>query len=145
MAPDSVDVEMSVLTAISTDRFLLEKMLDEGFHAQLLHSPAARLIAEVLAAFREETINAADPLLVKSKLEERGQFSPQVKEYVDAMSRLRLPQLDRLLAYLDLLKDRQARERLLKLWRAATQAGMNAYSRSKHRETSYDGRKRIHG
>jgi len=115
MAPESADVEMAVLAAISTDRYLLEKLLDEGFHAQLLHSATARLVAEVLAALREQSINAVDPLLVRSKLEERGQFSPQVKEYVDAMSRLRPPPLDQLLAYLDQLKDRQARERLLKL------------------------------
>ena len=115
MAPESVDVEMAVLAAISSDRYLLEKLLDEGFHPQLLHSSTARLIAETLAALREQSLNAVDPIIVKSKLEEHGQFSPQVKEYFETMSRVRPPKLDQLLSYLDLLKDRQARERLLKL------------------------------
>lgn len=115
MAPGTVDVEMAILVAISTDRYLLEKVLDEGFHPQLLHSSIGRLIAETLAALRDQNLNAVDLMIVKSKLEEHGQYSPQVKEYVETMSHLRPPQLDQLLSYLDLLKDRQGRERLLKL------------------------------
>jgi len=115
MGPESVDVEMAVLAAISSDRYMLEKVLDEGFHPQLLHSPAARLVAETLSALREQSLAAVDLLIVKSKLEQQGLCSPQVKEYLEGMSRLRPPQLDQLLSYLDLLKDRQARERLVKL------------------------------
>ncbi len=115
MASENVDVEMAVVAAISNDRYSLEKLIDEGFHPQLLHSSQARLIAEVLVGLREQTLNAVDPLVVRSKIEERGQFSQQMKEYMDAISRLRPPKLDQLLSYLDLLKDRQARERLLKL------------------------------
>ncbi|MGB6877338.1 MAG: DnaB-like helicase C-terminal domain-containing protein [Candidatus Acidiferrales bacterium] len=115
MAPESVDVEMAVLAAISSDRYLLEKVLDEGFHPQLLHSATARLIAETLAALREQSLSAVDLIILKSKLEDHGQFSPQVKEYLEGMTRIRPPRLDQLLSYVDLLKDRQARERLLKL------------------------------
>lgn len=115
MGPESVDVEMAVLAAISSDRYMLEKVLDEGFHPQLLHSPAARLVAETLSTLREQSLAAVDLLIVKSKLEQQGLSSPQVMEYLEAMSRLRPPQLDQLLSYLDLLKDRQARERLVKL------------------------------
>ena len=127
MAPESVDVEMAVLSAIASDRYLLEKVLDEGFHPQLLHSAPARLIADVLNRLREQNLNAIDILIVKSKLEERGQLSPQVKEYVETLTRVRPPQLDQLLSYLDLLKDRQARQRLLKL-------GMSLESYAKERQ-----------
>jgi replicative DNA helicase len=115
MSPESIDVDMAVLAGISNDRYLLEKLLDEGLHPPLFHSSTARLIAETLVGLREQNLNAVDPLIVKSKLEEHGLFSPQVKEYMETMSRVRAPQLDQLLSYLDLLKDRQARERLLKL------------------------------
>lgn len=126
MGPEGVDIEMAVLSAISTDRYSLEKVLDEGFHAQLLHSPVARLVADALAGLREQSLSAVDLLIVKSKLEQEGVFSPQVKEYLDTLSRLRPPQLDQLLSYLDLLKERQARERLLKLG-----ASIEAYARQR--------------
>jgi replicative DNA helicase len=132
MAAESVDVEVAVLAAISSDRYLLEKVLDEGFHAQLLHSPIARLIAETLAVLREQSLHAVDPIIVKSKLEEHGQFSPQVKEYMETMAQVRAPRLDQLLSYLDLLKDRQARERLLKL-------GMSLESYARERQPGQAG------
>jgi replicative DNA helicase len=115
MGAESIDVEMAMLSAISSDRYLLEKVLDEGFHPNLLHSPPARLIAETLSALREQSLAAVDFLLIKSKLEQQGLFSPQVKEYLESVSRLRPPQPDQVLSYLDLLKDRQARERLMTL------------------------------
>jgi len=115
MPSETIDVEMAVLVGISSDRYLLEKALDEGFHPLLLHSGAARLIAEMLASLREQSLKAVDLLLVKTTLEERGQHSPQVAQYLETMSRVRPPRADQLLAYLELLKDRQARERLLRL------------------------------
>ena len=115
MPGETVDVEMAVLVGVSSDRYLLEKALDEGFHAQLLHSGPARLVAETLAGFREQSLKAVDLLLVKTTLQERGQCSPQVAQYLDAMTRVRPPKMDQLLIYLELLKDRQARERLLAL------------------------------
>ena len=115
MAPESVDVEKAVLAAIAGDRYLLEKVLDEGFHPQLLHDPAARMIAENLAGLREQTISAIDLLILRARLEDDERFSPQVREYFESMSHIRAPRMDQLLSYIDLLKDRQARERLLKL------------------------------
>jgi replicative DNA helicase len=132
MAPENVDVEMAVLAAISNDRYLLEKVLDQGFHPQLLHSSIARLIAETLTALREQSLNAVDLMILKSKLDERGQLSPQVEEYLEAITRIRAPQPDQLLSYLDLLKDRQARERLLKL-------GMSLESYAKERQSGQAG------
>jgi replicative DNA helicase len=115
MGTEGVDIEMAFLSAIASDRYSLEKVLDEGFHPQLLHSAIARLIAEALSSIREQSLTAIDLLILASKLEQQGVLSPQVKEYMDAMGRLRPPQLDQVLSYLDLLKERQARERLLKL------------------------------
>lgn len=127
MGPETIDVEMAILSAISSDRYLLEKVLDEGFHPNLLHAAPARLIAETLAALREQSLAAVDFLIIRSKLEQQGLFSPQVKEYLESTSRVRPPQPDQVLSYLDLLKDREARERLLKLG-----ASVEAYAKQRH-------------
>jgi hypothetical protein len=115
MSAETIDVEMAFLTGISSDRYLLEKVLDEGFHPELLRSATARLLAETLANLREQSSKAIDPILLKTTLEARGQFSPQVAQYLEVISLLQPPKTDQLLAYLDLLKDRQARQQLLEL------------------------------
>jgi replicative DNA helicase len=115
MAPETIDVEMAVLAAISNDGYLLEKAFDEGLDAQFFRSPAARLLMETLALLRGQSVKAIDPLLVRTSVTERGQMSPQVEQYLATMGRVRPPRPDQLLAYLDLLKDRWARERLMRL------------------------------
>jgi replicative DNA helicase len=115
MPPERVDVEIWLLAGIASDRFLLEKALDEGFHPQLLEAPLARRMAETLVRLREESLNAVDLVVLRARLEELGQLSPEVKQYFETMSQIRAPRLDQLLSYMDLLKDRRARERLLKL------------------------------
>jgi replicative DNA helicase len=115
MTSENVDIEMVILAAISSDRYLLAKAIDEGFNAKLLHSPTGQLLASTLVDLREQKIGALDHLLLKAKIEERGQLSPQVGLFLEAMGQVPIPRLDQLLSYLDLLKDRHARERLRKL------------------------------
>jgi len=66
-------------------------------------------------ALREQGISSIDLLLLKTQVEERGLATPQVSEYLEKISRFRPPQLDQMMSYLELLKDRSSRERLLGL------------------------------
>jgi replicative DNA helicase len=112
---DKTDLELAVLIAIASDRYLLNKAVDEGFRPELLHSAPARALAAVLLSLREQGVSTIDSLLLKTQAEERGLATPQVVEYLESMSRFRPPQLDQLMSYLELLKDRTSRERLLGL------------------------------
>ncbi len=115
MASDQDALEISVLAAVSSDPYLLSKAVEEGFRADLLCSPAARTIASMLMAFRNQPGVAIDLLVLKSKLEENNLLTPQVSEYLEVVSRTATPQPDQLLSYLEILKDRRARGELLKL------------------------------
>ena len=111
----TIDLELAALIGIANDRYLLNKAVDEGFQTELLHSAPARVLATVLLALREQGVSNIDPLLLKTQVEERGLATPQVMEYLEKMVRFRPPQLDQLMSYLELLKDRATRERLLGL------------------------------
>jgi replicative DNA helicase len=123
---EDIDLELAVLIAISGDRYLLNKAVDEGFQPELLHSTPARALATILLALREQGVSTIDPLLLKAQAEERGVATPQVVEYLQKMGRVRPLQLDQLMSYLEVLKDRASRERLLAL--ATT---MQAYASQK--------------
>jgi replicative DNA helicase len=112
---EKIDLELAVLIAIASDPYLLNKAVDEGFQPALLQSSPARVLATVLLALREQGVTTIDPLLLKTQVEERGQATLQVVEYLERMTRFPPPQLDQLMAYLELLKDRSSRERLLAL------------------------------
>jgi len=109
---EKIDLELAILMAIASDRYLLNKAADEGFQPELLQSSPARVVATTLMALREQGISSIDLLLLKTQVEERGLATPQVSEYLEKMSRFRPPQLDQMMSYLELLKDRSSRERL---------------------------------
>jgi len=112
---EKIDLEMAVLIGIASDPYLLNKAVDEGFQPTLLQSSPARVLGTVLLALRAQGVTTIDPLLLKTQAEERGQATPQVLEYLERMTRFRPPQLDQLMAYLELLKDLSSRKRLLAL------------------------------
>ena len=109
------DVELAVLAAVSSDRYLFSKAVEEGFRAELFYLPAVRLLASTLLALSNQPGAAIDLLVLRSKLEEGGLLSPQVWEYLEALRNTPTPQLDQLVAYLEILKDRESRGRLLEL------------------------------
>jgi replicative DNA helicase len=117
MASDQETLEISVLAGVSNDRYLLSKAVEEGFRADLFFSPAARIVAAALLRLRNQPGGVVDPLVLKGKLEAGGLLTPQVAECLDALRATPAPQLDQLLSYLEMLKDRESRARLLRLAR----------------------------
>ncbi len=112
MNTEKIDLEQAVLIAISSDRYLLNKAVDEGFEPELLRSSPGRVVATMLLSLRDQGVATIDALLLKAQIEERGLGTPQVTEYLEKLMRFRPPQLDQMMSYLELLKDRSSRERL---------------------------------
>jgi replicative DNA helicase len=107
-----MDMEISLLAAILHDRFTQAKVVDEGFRPDLLETPAVQTTATVLLLLREEGVATIDPLILRSRLEERGELTTEVAALVDATARISPPPLDQVMAYLEVLKDRASRRRL---------------------------------
>jgi replicative DNA helicase len=122
---DENRLEMAVLASVISDRSLFLRALDEGFDSSLFRSPAARLVTSLLMEMRDEGIQGVDLLMLRSKLQERGQLSPQVLQYLEAMSRIAPQPAERLSSYVDFLRERAGRQLIGTLARE-----MEAFARS---------------
>lgn len=111
----SLDMEVALLAAVARDRFMLAKVVDEGFRADLLETPAARAVASVLLLLRDEGVAATDPLILRSRLEERGELSGEVASCLDTLAAAPPAAMDQVMSYLEVLKDRASRTRLRNL------------------------------
>ena len=109
-SPDDSRLEMAVLASVISDRFLLLKALDEGLDATLFRSAPGQLLASTLSGLRDEGMQGTDLLMLRGKLEQRGQLSPPVVAYLDALSRIPPVAPERVASYLDFLKERAGRE-----------------------------------
>lgn len=109
---DENHLEMAILASVISDRFLLLKALDDGFDASLFRSVIGQLLASTLVGLRDEGLPGTDLLVLRSKLEDRGQLSPQVLAYLEGLSRMLPAPPDQVGSYLDFLKERAGRELL---------------------------------
>jgi replicative DNA helicase len=115
MTSDYQDIELAILAGITNDRYLFSKVLEEGFQAELLYSPAARTVGSTLIALGRQPGAAIDLLVLKSKLQESALLTPQVAQCLEELPKMQTPQLAQLISYLEILKDRETKQRLLKL------------------------------
>lgn len=111
-SPDQHRLEMAILASVIGDRLLLVKAMDEGLDVSLFGSAPARLVAAILMEMRDEGLQATDLLVLRGKLEQRGQLSPQVLQYLDLLSRLAPQPPERITSYIDFLRERAGRELL---------------------------------
>ena len=110
-----IDMEVVLLAALARDRFVLAKAVDEGFRAELLGSKAAQTVAAALLLMKNEGTAGLDPLMVRARLDERGELGTEVATLLESVAATRAPALDQVMAYLEVLKDRASRARLWKL------------------------------
>ena len=120
------DIETAVVAALCTDRYLLTKAVDDGFRPELLKGSAAKIVASALLQLKQQTTGGIDVLLLQSFLEQQGLLAPQVSELLQVVAKIPVPALDRLMAYVDFLKERASREELIQL-----AAKIDSYARHK--------------
>lgn len=121
------EIEIAVLAALCSDRYLLTKAVNDGFRPDLLRLPEAKAVASALFQLRQNSNGGADVVLLRAHLEQQGLFAPQIGELLERLKDVPVPPLDRLISYVDLLKERAAREELIQL-----ASRIDAYARHKH-------------
>src|SRR2546428_2642852 len=102
------------------DRVLVGKALETGFRPDLMRHTLGRTLAKTLTDIYEQKDAPREPVAVRGLLGERGTLSPEMKRFVDAVEATQEPDAARVMAYVDLLKARSARLRLVEVGTAIT-------------------------
>jgi len=115
MTDPNQQIEASLLGALLRDRFLIAKMVNEGFRPQLLHAKPATVLAEAILGMYGSRDTVIDGMTVRAWLSERGLLTPEVGQLCDQALRTPPPALAQVLTYVDVLKLRESRHRLARL------------------------------
>src|SRR2546425_8117325 len=113
-------IERTLLAGFIRDRLLLGKALEAGFRPDLMPHTLGRTLAKTLTDIYEQKDAPLEPVTVRGLLGERGTLSPEMKRFVDAVEATQEPDAARVMAYVDLLKARAARLRLVEVGTAIT-------------------------
>jgi len=113
-------IERALLSGFIRDRYLLGRAVEAGFRAELMPHALGRTVAKVLLDIHGQPEMALEPLAVRALLNERGAMSPEMRKFMDQVVATPEPDAARVIAYVDILKARHSRLRLVEVNTAIT-------------------------
>ncbi len=117
----SKEMETKVLAALLNDRFLLSKALADGFSVDNFSDGTMRLIFKTVVEMSQTPGQVLDWLTIENTLTMRDSSSPEVEQAMEALKAEPPPEPDRIIAYIEIMKDQNLRDKMMKLSQAMEQ------------------------
>ncbi len=112
---EASEIELSLLSGFMHDRYLLGRATEVGFRGDLMPHALGRNLARVLIEISEQKDTALEPLVVRGVLVERGLMTPEMRKFYESVVATPEPDAAQVIAYVDLLKARASRLRLVEI------------------------------
>lgn len=112
---EAATIERVLLSGFLHDRYLLGRAMELGFRPDLMPHALGRSLARVLVELYDSKDMPLEPVTVGALLGERGLMSAEMRKFVDAVQETQEPDAAQVFAYVDLLKARAARLRLVEI------------------------------
>src|SRR3970282_331740 len=112
---DYHEIEASLLSGFLRDRHLFTIALNEGFHADLMATPAAKRLVKALFDLYGRSA-AVDEVAVRAYLDDHGLLSPEMERYLTAIVARTPPNAGQVVCYVELPKARESRALLGKVF-----------------------------
>lgn len=117
---EAAQIERTLLSGFIRDRFLFARALEAGFRPDLMPHNLGRTLARFLVEIYEQKDIPLEPTTVRAILAERGVLSPEMRKFVDAVISTAEPDAAQVNVYVDLLRARASRLRLVEVNTAIT-------------------------
>ncbi len=108
-------VERALLSGFARDRYLLGRALDAGFNSDLMPHGLGRMLARALIEVYGRRDLPLEPVTIRALLGERGALSPEMRKFLDAVLATAEPDAAQVMAYVEILRARAARLRLVEV------------------------------
>jgi replicative DNA helicase len=109
------EMEISVLSGLLNDHFILQSASTKGLVPDLFSTKYSRAMCKAILGLREENREGTliDKIVIKNKLKQQGLFDLPMQNFLNRVMAQPSPTLDQVLHYIDLMKE-QALKRKLK-------------------------------
>jgi len=111
----SKEIEAKVLAAVLNDRYLLSKLVTEGFNADVFLDPNFKLVYRMLAEMTQMPGQVIDWITIETALRRKEWFTPEVAQALELVKSQEIVQADQVMAYVEIMKDQGLREKMMKL------------------------------
>ncbi len=111
----SQEIEAKVLAAVMSDRFLLTKVVNDGFSPDHFRDQYHRILFKTVYDMSQVPGQVVDWITLENTLQRSGWSTPELVQAIVRLKKAEAPQADQLMAYVDILKDESLREGMRKL------------------------------
>lgn len=113
----SIEMEGKVLSALVSDRYLLTRVVGDGLGAEMFRDPNLRVLFRTVLEMSQIPDQVIDWITIESYLSGNGRFSPELGQALGIVKQGEIPEADQVMAYVEILRERSLRDRMLKLSR----------------------------
>lgn len=111
----SQEVEAKVLGALLNDRYLLSRVMSDGFNPDVFRDTNFRIIFKTVWDMSQLPGQIIDWITIENTLKKKDWFTPEVNQALAMVRSEDFPQADQLMAYIEILKDQSLRDKMFKL------------------------------
>ena len=111
----SKEIEGKVLSALVKDRYLLTQVMGDGFNEEYFKDLNFRIILKTVIEMSQIPDQVVDWITIEETLKRQGRFSPETDHALAEARDSEMTEANQLIAYVDILKDQNLRDRMLKL------------------------------
>jgi replicative DNA helicase len=111
----SKEIEAKVLVALLEDRYLLSRVLSDGFSPDVFKDNNFRIIFKTVHEMIQIPGQVIDWITIENTLKRREWHTPEVAQAISKLRSDVVPEADQLMAYVEILKDSSLRDKMMKL------------------------------
>ncbi len=111
----SKEVEAKVLSALLNDRFLLSKVLSDGFNPDVFSDSNLKLLFQTAVEMSQHANQVIDWITIENFLKLRAGLTPEMAQAIRLLVNEPPTEPDRVMAYIEILKDQSLRDKMYKL------------------------------
>ncbi len=136
----SKEIEAIVLAGLLNDRFLLNRVITDGFNSEVFSNTNYRLIFRTVKDMSQYANQVIDFITIEDSMRKKEWFTPEVGQALAVLQAEETPNADRLMAYVEILKDQSLRDRMHKLAQIMSQYCMRKGQYKDQDFTDFSGR-----
>jgi replicative DNA helicase len=111
----SREIEAKVLAAVLNDRYLLSRLITDGFNSDVFLDPNFRMVYRMLLEMSQTPGQVIDWITMETALRRKEWFTPEVGQALGAVRSQDIVEADQVMAYVEIMRDQSLREKMMKL------------------------------
>jgi replicative DNA helicase len=109
------EIESKVLAALLNDRYMLSRVLTDGFNPDVFSDPNLRIIFKTATDMSQIPGQVIDWITIENTLKGKDWYNPEIRQAIEMLQEEETTEADNVMAYVEIIKDQSLRDKMFRL------------------------------